>query len=156
MIFTARTTGNVFEGAGGGFGDGFRKPGGAAFRDDDGAGSRGMGGADDRAEIVRIFDAVQDDEEFGRGGDIFEFGVLLFSSERDDSLMRFDAGEAIERATILKADRRAAFAREIDDLLQAMAARSASDEDAIEGALCPQRFDNRVDSNQNSQLSIIP
>jgi hypothetical protein len=66
--------------------------------------------------------------------------------------MRLDPGETIQRAAIFEADRRARLAREIDDLLQAMPARSASDEDSFQRAAGAQCLDNRVDSDQDGQL----
>ena len=124
----------MFECACGGFGDRFSKPGRSAFRDNNRPRSGRVRGTDDRAKVVGIFDTVQDNEEFSRGGDIVKFGVLLFSSERNYSLVGFDAGEPIQCATILETDRRTAFARKVDDFLQAMSARAPSDEYAIERA----------------------
>ncbi len=61
----------------------------------------------------------------GRGAhNVGEFGVLLFGSESDDSLMGFGAGETVERAAVLEPDGRAGGAGEIDDTsLQTVASR---------------------------------
>lgn len=137
----------MFEGARGGFGDGLGKSRGAAFGDDYSVGAGGMGGADNCPEIVRIFDAIEDDEEFGGGRDVVQIGVLLFGAERDDSLMRFHAGETIERAAVLKPYGGVSGAGEIDDFLQAVASGTAGDEDAFEGTPGAQGFDDGVNSN---------
>ena len=90
-----------------------------------------MGGTDNGAEIVRVFNAVEDDDEFRGGGDFVKRGVFFFGAEGDDSLMRFDAGETVERAAVFKSDGRARGAGEVDDFLQTLASGAAGDEDAL-------------------------
>ena len=58
---------DVFGGTGGGLGDGRGDWGGAAFGQDDSVDSRAIGGAQERAEVVRVLDAVEGEEEFVRG-----------------------------------------------------------------------------------------
>jgi hypothetical protein len=70
--------------------------------------------------------------------------------------MRYDAGHAVERATVFEAKRGTGGARQIDDLLEAVAACAARYEDAVERALCAQRLDDGMNSDQNGQLPIIP
>jgi hypothetical protein len=147
--------GKVFEGAGGGFSHGFGEAGGTAFGDDDPTGSGGVGGTDDGAEIVRIFDAVEHDQEVGGGGDRLQFRILLFGAERNESLVGFRAGETIKGAAVFEADGDMGLAGEVDDLLDAATAEAAGDQDALERPACTESFDNRVKTNENGQKSII-
>jgi hypothetical protein len=113
-------------------------------------------GADDCSKIVWIFHSIERYQEFRGRCYISQIGIFLLRPERDDALVSFRAGETIEGAAIFEADRRAGFARKIDDLLETVPPGSASDQYPLERALRPQCFDNRMNSNQNGQLSIIP
>jgi hypothetical protein len=115
-----------------------------------------MSCADDCAQVVGILNAVKNDEKFSRGGDLVQFGVFLLRPERDDPLMRLHAGKAIESAAILESYGRSCDSGEVDDFLQAMTSGSASHEDAFEGALCPKRFGDGVNSDENGQTLMIP
>jgi hypothetical protein len=123
---------SVFEGSSGGFGYGFGEPGGAAFGDDDSAGSGGIGGADDGAEIVRILHTVEDDEHASTGGDVVERGVGVSGSEGDDTLVDRAGGEAVECVTRLESDWDTGFAAGIDDVLDAGAAGSSGDNHPVQ------------------------
>jgi hypothetical protein len=70
--------------------------------------------------------------------------------------MRFNSRKAVERTPILKSYRRSRAAGEVDDFLQAMTSRPASHEDALEGAFCPKRFSDGMNSDENGQTLIIP
>ena len=107
----------MFKGTRSGLGYGLRESGGTPFGNDNSVRAGGVGCADDRAEIVRIFDAVEDNEQFGRGRDIPQVRVLLLATERDNALMRFHPRETVERAAFFKSYGRAGGAGEIDDLL---------------------------------------
>jgi hypothetical protein len=146
----------VLKGASGGFGDGLGESGGTAFGDDHGVGSGGMGGADNSPEIVRIFYTIEDDEEFGGGSNVVQLSVLFFGAKCDNSLVRLDAGETVERAAIFEPDGSVGGAGEIDDFLEAMASGAAGDQDAFEGTLRAQRFGDGMNSNQDGQMPIIP
>ena len=81
-MLVTRTTGQMLQRAGRGFGDDVGDAGRAALGNDDGAGAGGVGGADDGAEIVRIFHAVEHDEHLA-GCDGLEVGVLARGAEGD-------------------------------------------------------------------------
>ena len=117
----------MLKGAGGGLCHGFGQPGGAAFRDDDSAGSGGVRGADDCTQVVRIFHAVEDYEKLSAGFDAVQFRVLLFGADGHHALVGLDAGHAIQRAAILEPDWRAGGAGQIDDFLKPVPARAPGD-----------------------------
>ena len=106
--------GQVRYGASGSTRDGVSESGGAAFGNDDAMRACGERRANDGAEIVGIFDAIEKhDESFASvigafvcgGENVFECGCGAHSSKCDDSLMIFGVGEAIELAAVFKADR---------------------------------------------------
>jgi hypothetical protein len=104
-----------------GFAYGFAEPRGAPFSDDYSTGAGGVGGTNDRTEVVRIFYSIEYDKEFGGRRDVVESGIFFFGSQCDDTLVRFHAREAVERTAILKSYGCAGGAGEIDNFLQAMA-----------------------------------
>jgi hypothetical protein len=146
----------MFQSAGRSLRDGLGQPCGAAFGDHDGAGSRSVSGANDGAQVVRIFDSVQHDQKFGSGGDVFELRVFLFGTESDDTLMGLGAGETVQRASVFETHGRFVGSGEVDDFLEAMAPGATRDDDAFERAFCAQSFGDGMNTNQDGQLSIIP
>src|SRR5579883_2028688 len=84
--------------------DDFGESGGAAFRDDDCRGSSSMRGADDRAEIVRIFHAIENHVEPAGGRGPVEARILSCGSQGDDALMVGSAGSAVEMFTSFESD----------------------------------------------------
>lgn len=114
------------------FGYRFGEADSAAFRDDDGVGACSVGGPDDRAEIVRVFDAIEDDHETGIRGDVIEFGVFRGRSESDNALVGVAAGQAGKSAAVFEPDWNRGSAREIDDFLDARASGAFRDHDSIE------------------------
>jgi hypothetical protein len=111
----------------------------------------------DSAKIVRILDAVkQDDETFltvasagvGGGEDILDRGCGACGSEGDDTLMIFRTGEPIDLGAILEAQGDVPTARELDDLLDAHILASARDDNAIERAAGCEGFADGVNSRQ--------
>jgi hypothetical protein len=140
--------GNMRQGAGGGAGHCSGEAGGAALGDYDGGGARGMRGADDRAEVVGIFDAVEHYVQAASGGGVFDRGETLHRSNGDDSLMSRTAGGAVQMIASFKADGDCAFAAQIDDFLDASAAGALGDQNAIERAAGPQSFAYRMNSSQ--------
>jgi len=69
-------TGRYSRAAGGGLGDGIGQADGSPFRDHHGAQAGGVRGADDGAQVVRVFDAVEK-QEAGAGREIVEIQVLV-------------------------------------------------------------------------------
>src|SRR5690349_4146473 len=136
--------GQVFERAGGGLGHNVGNAGRAPFRNDDRCGACRMRSADDRAEIVRILDAIEDYDELTRRG-LLEVRVLARGAERDHALVGGTAGQPVERGALLEADRDGSAPRQVDDLLNARAAGALRDEDSFERAPGFERFDDRMD-----------
>ena len=69
--------GQILERTGGGLGDHVGKPHCAPFRNDDAARARGMRRAHDRAQIVRIFHAVEHHQQLRGGRDVVELRIAL-------------------------------------------------------------------------------
>ena len=113
-----------------------------------------MRGANNRAQIVRIFHAIQHHDQRGMRGDIFQLRILLFRAQRNDSLVGFHARQTVHRGAIFEANRRAGAARQIDDFLHASAPQSARDEHAFERALRAQSFSYGVKTNENGQARL--
>jgi len=143
--------GKVFESSGSGLGNRFREADGAALRNDDGVGSGGMGGADYRAQVVGIFDTVQDYDQSGVCGYFVELGVFGGCAKGDNALMSVVTGETAESAAFFKAHGNVGGAGEVDDFLYARTAGTSGDHDAVESAAGLECFDNGVKTYQNSQ-----
>jgi hypothetical protein len=142
----------VFESSGGCFGNGIGQAHGAPLGDDDRSGPGGMRGTDDSAKVMRVFHAVENNDESGSRRYILKLRVLFGGSESDDSLMGAGAGQAVERVAFFETDGCAGLAGEIDDFLDASSAESAGDEDALQRALSAKRFDNGMDSGEDGQI----
>ena len=131
--------GQVLDGAGGGFDDGFGDACGAAVGDEESIDAGGVSGANDGSEVVRIFDTVEEDEALG-AGEIVEGGVFLGCSESDDALMDGAFGSAFEGFTGLEADGDVGLAGEVDDFLEFGTGGAFGDEDAVELTACAKGF----------------
>ncbi len=126
--------GQVFQGTGGGFCDRFCEADRSPFGDDDSVGSGGMRGTDDGAQIVWIFDAIENYDEAGIGGYFVEFGILRGGAESDDALVRIAAGETAEGSAFFEAYGDIGGAGEVDDFLDTRTASATGDHDAVESA----------------------
>ena len=92
-----------------------------------------MRGADDRAEIMRVLNAIENNMHASAGNGFFERRESFGGSERDHSLMlRRAHHSAIQHFPRLKSHRNAAFARQLEDLLDARSGGSFGDQDTIE------------------------
>ena len=86
---------DVLGGAGGGLGDGRRDGGGAALGQEDAVDAGAVGGAEQRAEVVRVFNAVEGEEEAvaagslarAAGEQVFEVEEGALADEGDGSLV---------------------------------------------------------------------
>src|SRR5580693_3597143 len=91
-----------------------RKPGSAAIRNDDAVSARTIGGANERAKIVWILDAVDHNDKAELAVAILQqsidVGILLAGGNRDDALMHVGVGNAIELLARKEADLHAAGA----------------------------------------------
>lgn len=150
--------GEVCESAGGGARDGVGEGGGAALGNDDAGGSGGERGANDGAEVVRVFDAIEENEESGRiflcgGEEVFEIEGAAGGEESDDALMVAGGCEAVEAGTIFKADRNVGGAGKANEFFDAVAVAAAGDVEAVERAPGAQRFKDGVDAGEEGHGS---
>ena len=92
-----------------------RQAGGASFRNHHALRARGQRRAHDRAQIMRILDAIEQDQQALRGfraQQILELDGGLGGGERGDALMLARAGEAVDLLPLFEAHRNAARFRE--------------------------------------------
>ena len=147
--------GEMRESSGGGASDRVGESGGAAFGDDDAVCSGGERGANDGAEVVGVFDAVEKDDEttlaiggVGGGENVFECGGSAGGGDSDDALMIAGVGKAIELSAVFEADGDAALARELHDFFDAGVLPAFGDEDAVEGVAGFEGFADGVDAGE--------
>jgi hypothetical protein len=132
--------------------------------------ARGEGRSNDGSEIVRIFDAVEkNDQSFAsvtsalvrRGENAFERGWGARSRESDDALMILRIGKTIELAAVFESDRDVPRTRELDYFLDACVLTAARNQNAIERAARVQGFANSVDAGElihrgDSLQAVVP
>ncbi len=138
--------GKVLQRAGCRLGHGFGETGGAPFRHQNACSARGVRGPDDGAKIVRIFDAIENQQQLCAGKDILDFRIISGCAEGDHALMRHASARAIQGVARFKSYRYVVVAAEIDDLLQARPAGAAGNQNAIDGALRLERFPHRMNT----------
>ena len=109
-------------------------------------GARGVRGADDRAEVVRVFDAIENDVQASCGDGLFESRESLGCAESHDALMGGSGRGAIEHFAGFETDGNAVFAREVDDFLNPGPRRTARNQDTIYRAPGAQGFTDGMDS----------
>lgn len=136
----------VFGGSGGGFdGDGAEGRG-AALGEDDAVDAGSVRGAEERAEVLGIFDAVEGEEETGggrgvlrRSEEVFESEEFAFADDGDDALVAGRFGDAGELVAILKANANALCATEFYEALELLRVAAllalTADADMIETAV---------------------
>ena len=141
--------------SGGGARDRVRETSGAAFGNNYAMSAGGKGSADDGAEIVRIFDAIEENNQtqviFGFIcviDDVFEGGGCAHGGDRDDALVLAGVGEAIELAAIFKTNGDAARASELHDFFDASVLAALGDDDAVEGAAGFEGFADGVNASE--------
>ena len=137
--------GQMLEGAGRRLGHDVCDARRATLRNDDGSGARRVGGADDGAEVVRIFHAVEHHQHLA-GSDRIEVGVLARGAQGDHALVGRGTGQTVQGGTLFEAHGHAGAPREIDDLLQARTAGALRDHDALDGVTGAQGFGDRMDA----------
>jgi DNA-binding transcriptional MerR regulator len=126
--------GQVGQGSGGRALHHLGQAGGAALGNDDGGGSGGVRGADNRTQIVRVLYAVQHDVQPAVCRGFVQAGVLGRGSQGDHSLVRNSTGRAVQRFAGLEAYRNFALAAQIDQFLNPRACGALGDEHALERA----------------------
>jgi hypothetical protein len=128
---------DVLGGSGGGLGDGAGDGGRAPLGEDDAVDTGSVGGAEESAEVVGVFDAVECEEEavlaVGFGGEeVFDGEELALADDGEDSLMGVGAGEAGELVAGLDGDADFGGAAELDEAFEAVVAALAGYADVIE------------------------
>ena len=129
-----------------GLGSDFGDRGGAAVGQQDRVGTGGMGRADDGAQIVGIFDAVEQDEKLSGGRKLRELGVTLAGGESDDALVGSGFAGAVESLPRLIAHGDIGLFGEVDDELDLGAAGTFGDEDSFDGLTGAERLGDGMDS----------
>ena len=120
---------DVLGGSGGGFdGDGAEWRG-ATLGEEHAVHSGGVGGAEERTEVLGVFDAVECEQEAGFGACEQVLNVEEFAGADygDDALMRGGFGQTGEFFFWLKPQADPAFAACVDDLLQPLIMPFAGD-----------------------------
>ena len=132
---------DMLGGSGGGFdGDGAEGCG-AALGDEDAVDAGCVGGTEERAEVLRVFDAVECEEQ-ARGWigirareQVFEVEEFAGADDGDDALMGGGVGEAGELFFGLEAETDAVLAAGVDDALEALVVTVTGDADVVEAAI---------------------
>jgi len=123
--------------SGGGFGGYGAEGGGAALGHDDSIDASAVGGAEERAEVLRIFYAVEGEDEARLAGwfeNILNRQELLGADDGDYALVGGGVGHVGEGLAGFGADADFEFFAEGDDGFEAIVAAFAGDEDMVEAA----------------------
>ena len=102
---------------------------GAAFGDDDSLGACGERRADDGAQVVGVFHAVEQDDDatvagwIGVSENVFERAGGACGDDGDDALVIFGVGEAVELAAVFEADGDALFSCELNNFFYVVSGR---------------------------------
>jgi hypothetical protein len=128
---------DVLGGSGRGFGYGAGDRGGAAFGDDDSVYSGAVGCAQECAEVVRVFYAVEGKEEavlavFFGGEEVFDGEEFALADDGEDALVGIGAGEAGELVAGLDGDADVGGAAKFDDAFETFVATFAGYADVVE------------------------
>jgi len=127
--------------AGGGFGDDGGEWRGAALGEEDAVDASAVGGAEESAEVVGVFDSVEGEEEVVAAGadggveEVFEGEELAFAEEGDDALVVVGAGVAGELVAGLGGDADAGGSGGFEDALETRVAAGfalAGDADVVD------------------------
>src|ERR1700733_442133 len=133
--------------------------GSAPLRDDDAFSSRRERRADNRAEILRVLNTIEQDEQRLASfflQQVFKCQRRAGSGERDDALMVARHREAIELAAILEPDWHTALPRPPNDFFHPRAVPADGNHDAVERTSSLQRLFHRVNSEKVTHLIRAP
>src|SRR4029077_8191407 len=111
-------------------------------------GARGKRGADDCAQVVGIFDAVEQHNQVRVLDGLLISGIAMGRPDGDNPLVRGAVCDAIQSFTRLEPHRNIALAAELDDLRESWAPGPAGDQHAIERSPGRNRFPYRMDPRQ--------
>jgi len=102
--------------------------------------------ADDRSQVVRIFDAIQHHVQPSSRGGLVERGVTLRRADRDDALVRCRLRRPVQLRARLEAHRDLALAAQLDQLLNARSAEPLRDQNVLEWVPGSESFPDRMDT----------
>src|SRR5579872_4320994 len=86
------------------------------------------------SEIVRVLDAVEEDQQLRARDAALVIGVAMRRAERNHALVGCALRHAIQRLARLEADGDISLAAQIDDLLDARSAGAFRHKHAVEGS----------------------
>ena len=143
------------EGPGRSAGNRVGESGGASLRNDNAVCAGGERRADDGAEVVRVFNAVEQDDEtaliFGGVGaseDVVESGGSTGGGDGDHTLMIAGVGKAVEIGAIFEADGNLSLAGELDDFFDAGILAALGDDNAVEVTAGLEGFAHGVNASE--------
>ena len=129
---------------------------GASLGEDDAVDAGAVGYAEESAEILRVFNAVEREKEAAGGGglaggeEVFDGEEFLGADEGHDALMGGGFGEEGELLAGVLADADAGLAEGVDELFQAKIVAFAGDQNVIEAAAAGlEGFFDRVHAVEN-------
>jgi len=137
---------NIRQRAGGGAPDRFRQPGRAALRNHDSGGSGGVRRADNRAQIVRVLDAVKDHVHAARARRVRERRILSGGAVRDHTLVRRAPRRPVQLLARFETNRYVTLPAQIEQFLKTRPRGSFDHENPVERAAGPQGFPDGMDS----------
>ena len=128
---------DVLGGSGGGFGYGRSDGGGAALGEDDAIDAGAVGGPEQGSEVVRVFDAVEGEEEpvvpgFGWSEKVLDSKELTLADDGEHALVGIGAGEAGELVPGFEGDADTGFSAELDEAFEAFVFAFACHADVVE------------------------
>jgi len=152
----------VFGGSGGGLNGCGAERRGTALGGQDAVDAGGFGGAEEGAEVLRIFDAVEGEDQAGfcSGEEVFDFEEFAFAHEGDNALVGGGTGEAGEGFAGLGADFDPGGTAKIGNGSEAGVVTSAEaflgDADVIETASAgPEGLFDRMEAVENIHWSPV-
>jgi RNA polymerase sigma-70 factor (ECF subfamily) len=153
---------DVLDRAGGGFGGDGAEGGGAALGGDDAVDAGTVGGTQQGAEVLRVFDAIEREQEsvfardVSRDEEIFEVGELFAADEGDDALVSGGFGELGKVVAWFHAQADAVFAAERGEAIEFSVGPVAGEADVVEGPGAGTHcFLHGMEAVQNVHLSSV-
>lgn len=146
--------GEMLERTGGSLGDGLGNSGRAALGRQYRGCPRGVRGPNDRAQVVGIFHAIENNQQLGAARHFVKRRVALRGGHDDHALVGRATRDPIERGARLKAQRNRTLARQIDNFLELNSARAACDQQTVKRASSLERFENRMNAGQDRRAAL--
>ncbi len=134
--------------------------GSTALGNDDAVCARAVGSANQRAQIVRVFDAIEHDQEAVLAVALLQQGVhicvLLAAGDGDDALVRVGVGGAVELLARQEAYLHSAGAAMVNQALHPFVMPLARDADVFEAARARlQRLADRMNAVDDDHVSSV-